>query len=558
LEPPPLPEALRSGFKRALPTLFFVLAWVFLNLLIDLNYPGLGRNLLASLLPSPEITVLLATLCMAVWLGMPFHPAVYIPLTGLLIFLRLFRIADVVVPMYFNRNFNLYIDSGYVDDLIHLLYNTSSTEALISYTTLIVGAFGAIAWAVWRALKTIHHYLAVRSQRYVFLAMAAVVVMLSLLAHPARTGLFAQGSFHRVVEEVNFILHMKGYRAQTMDAMRASLARAEKIPGSLDKLRGTNVYLFFIESYGHTVFANPLHFSMIAPVFDVFQQTLESRGFAVYSNFLTSPTYGGTSWLAHGTLASGVKLASQALFDLLVTSKAKTLAHYFNRARYRTMSVMPGTRWPWPEGAFFGYQKKYYARDFDYRGPQYGWSPMPDQYVLDSIYRREIQNRTQPLFIEYVLISSHAPFHRQPPYVEDWAQIGDGSIFQKREIITFPIVWPDLSNAAEAYIASLSYEFKVLKAYLEQYVDDDALIIIVGDHQPTVQITGEDSPWSVPIHVISRNRDFLEPFAARGYTPGIIPRQPCPHPGMETFLYGFLEDFSTAPRKEMASQHEKP
>lgn len=494
LEPPPLRGTLRSGFKRALPTLFFLLAWGFLNLLVNLNYPTHEPHSLAPLLPSPEIAALLASLCAAVWLGMPFHHAVYVPLTCVLIFLRLFLIADVLVPMYFNRNFNLYIDSRYVDDLIHLLYSTSSTEAIIFYTGLTVGAFGAMTWGVWRALKTIHHYLTVRSHRYVFLAMAAVLVLFSLLAHPARTGLFARGFFHRVVEEVDFILHVKGYRAQTLDAIRASMARAEKIPASLDKLKGTNVYLFFVESYGHTVFADPIHFSMIAPVFDAFQQTLESRGFTAYSNSLTSPTYGGTSWLAHGTLASGVKLTSQALFDLLVTSKAKTLAGYFNRAGYRTVSVMPGTKWPWPEGAFFGYQKKYYTRDFDYKGPQYGWSPMPDQYVLDSIYRREIRNRMQPLFIEYVLISSHAPFHCQPPYVDDWSQIGDGSIFGKREIITFPIVWPDLSNAAEAYIASLSYEFEVLKAYLEQYINDDALIIIVGDHQPNVQITGEDRP----------------------------------------------------------------
>ena len=86
---------------------------------------------------------------------------------------------------------------------------------------------------------------------------------------------------------------------------------------------------------------------------------------------------------------------------------------------------------------------------------------------------------------------------------------------------------------------------RVLEAYLTQYIEDDALIIILGDHQPNVQITGENSLWSVPIHVISRNPVFLESFAKRGYTPGLIPQQPLPHPGMETFLYDFLEDFST-------------
>ncbi len=219
---------------------------------------------------------------------------------------------------------------------------------------------------------------------------------------------------------------------------------------------------------------------------------------------------------------------------------------------------MPGTTFPWPEGEVFGYQKKYYAWNFDYKGPKYGWSPMPDQYVLDYIYRKEVANRSQPLFIEYVLITSHAPFHLQPPYLEDWSQIDDGTIFHKKDPITFPIVWPDLSQAGEAYITSIAYELKVIKAYLEQYVDDSALVIILGDHQPNPQITGENRPWSVPIHIISRNRDLLEPFTARGYTPGMVPRQPLPHPGMETFLYSFLQDFSTPPMERVSSEYTEP
>jgi hypothetical protein len=67
----------------------------------------------------------------------------------------------------------------------------------------------------------------------------------------------------------------------------------------------------------------------------------------------------------------------------------------------------------------------------------------------------------------------------------------------------------------------------------------------MGDHQPNVQITGPDSTWSVPVHVISRNQQFLEPFENAGYTPGLIPKQPLPHPGMETFLPHFLRAFSS-------------
>jgi hypothetical protein len=57
-------------------------------------------------------------------------------------------------------------------------------------------------------------------------------------------------------------------------------------------------------------------------------------------------------------------------------------------------------------------------------------------------------------------------------------------------------------------------------------------------------ITGADQPWSVPVHIISRNPDFLKPFIRRGYAPGLIPSQPLPHQGIESLLWILLEDFS--------------
>jgi len=309
------------------------------------------------------------------------------------------------------------------------------------------------------------------------------------------------------------------------------------------------MYLFFLLNLtGIPIFADKRHFPIIEPVLGTIEKNLSAAGFLVCSTFLNSPTYGGTSWLAHATLAGGVKLGSHMHYNLMITSKAKTMAQFFNEAGYRTISAMPGTRWPWPQGVFFRYQTEYYAWNFGYKGPAYGWSTMPDQYVLEYIYRKEIQNQTQPLFIEFILVTSHAPFHHQPPYLDDWSRIGTGEIYHEMAAVTFPIVWPDLRNAAEGYVTAIIYELNVISDFIMRYLDQNALIIILGDHQPNVQITGENQPWSVPIHVISRNRDFLKLFLKRGYISGLIPTQPPPHRGMETFLHDFLADFST-PKK---------
>ncbi len=546
---------LRKAVEHLQPMLKVLLAWLFLNILMNIKYPAEQGHAFTYLLFSPEVLMLLALLSFAVYAGMPFHPVFYLPLTALVIFLRLFRIGDILVPMYFYRPFNLFLDSRFLPDLIHLLYNTFSLKTFIFFSSLAVTMLVGTIWGVWQAFKTIHHYLAPKRRRCVALVlMVGILLLLSYLDTGGinhRPSIVANGFYQRVVEEFDFILHVQGLRNQHLRFIQAGIEKAEQIPSSLDKLNRTNVYFIFVESYGHTVFAHSRHSSKIEPVLVAFEKDLRKRGFAICSNFLKSTAYGGYSWLPYATLSSGVHLDNQMRYNLLITSKAKTIARYFNAAEYKTISVMPGTRWPWPGDDFFGYQKKYYAWDFDYRGPAYGWSPMPDQYVLDFIHRKEIKNRTQPIFVMFALVSSHAPFHLQPPFLEDWLQIGTGAIYHEKEAITFPVIWPDLSNASEAYITAIIYDLNVIKVFIERYVTDNTLIIVLGDHQPNVQITGKNQPWSVPIHVISKNRRFLKPFEKRGYTPGIIPREPMPHRGMETFLYEFLSDFSTPKSRTM-------
>ncbi len=540
---PPLAEKIK-------PTLAFLLAWAFLNVLMNIKYPAQQMHMLTLFKVSPEVLGIMMIPLLMACMGLRFHPVLYLPLTAFVLFLRLFRIGDILVPMYFFRPFNLFLDAQFVPDLIHLLYTTVSLKTFTFAAILVVTLLAGISWGVWLSFKAIHNFLAYHRIRRVVLVLIASSLM--ALPHLPAGGIriplefFAKGFFHRVVEEFNFILHVKGHRARQLDVIESAVKAGRQIPSSLDKLHGADVFIFFVESYGHTIFADRHHFQKIEPVLDAIEENLENRGFRVSSTFFNSPTYGGTSWLAHGTLAGGVSLSSHMHYNLMITSKAKTMARFFNEAGYRTISAMPGTQWPWPQGAFFGYQKKYYAWNFGYKGPVYGWSTMPDQYVLEYIYRNEIQTRTQPLFIEFILGTSHAPFHHQPPYLKEWSRLGAGEIYHQMEAVTFPIVWPDLSKAAEGYVTAIIYELNVITDFIIRYLDDNALIIVLGDHQPNVQITGENQPWSVPVHVISRNNELLEPFLKRGYSPGLIPTQPPPHRGMETFLYDFLADFSTS------------
>ena len=170
---------------------------------------------------------------------------------------------------------------------------------------------------------------------------------------------------------------------------------------------------------------------------------------------------------------------------------------------------------------------------------------MPDQYTLNFIYNREIALRHEPLFIRYMLTSSHAPFNTQPRYLHNWDEIGNGEVYQRIPPVTFPCDWPDLKGGTQAYEAALRYDFTVLEDYICRFVKDGALIIILGDHQPVVQVAGPEASRLVPVHVISRNPALIDPFIRMGYTPGMIPGHAPSAKGMDDFLADFLAAFST-------------
>jgi hypothetical protein len=80
---------------------------------------------------------------------------------------------------------------------------------------------------------------------------------------------------------------------------------------------------------------------------------------------------------------------------------------------------------------------------------------------------------------------------------------------------------------------------------LDRFVAGDALVIVIGDHQPVAEVTRFSGSSAVPIHVWSRNPALIAPFRARGYTPGLRPSREASPRGMETLLPDLLSDFST-------------
>src|SRR4029079_12415375 len=97
----------------------------------------------------------------------------------------------------------------------------------------------------------------------------------------------------------------------------------------LKGLRGKDVLLVFVESYGRVAVQDSSFSGRIDAVLDQGTAQLRADGYSSRSAFLTSPTFGGLSWLAHSTLQSGIKVDGQRRYDQLVKADRLTLTRAF-------------------------------------------------------------------------------------------------------------------------------------------------------------------------------------------------------------------------------------
>ena len=317
----------------------------------------------------------------------------------------------------------------------------------------------------------------------------------------------------------------------------------------LARLGGADVLLMFVESYGRSALELPRYAGTLVPTLEAFEHRLAARGLGAASGWLTSPTVGGQSWLAHGTLQSGLWLGDQARYQALIQSERLTLTRAFARAGYRTIALKPAITRPWPEGERLGFERIYAAADLGYRGRPYNWVTMPDQYTLSVLELAQRVGAGRPLFAEISLISSHAPWTPIAPVLEDWSALGDGSVFSTWADAGDPpeVVWRDPERVRKQYARAVDYVLRVLASYAANFGDARTLLILVGDHQAAPLITGENASRDVPIHVITGDPDLLAPFLAWGFGAGMRPPPDAPPRRMDEFRDFFLAAFATLP-----------
>jgi hypothetical protein len=530
------------------PALTLFLAWTTLNLLFNVRYPALDPAT-HYFLPSLDATLLLAGIAALAWWGHRLSRAAVAALAVLVVLARAFRVADGIVWRYFNRPVDVGLDLPTSGEMVRLLRTTVPGPLLLGSLVLLTGcAVGFAALAAW-SMRTAERSFASARHRTVFAGVVLFCLLLSPLLPPdrgrgVRKGAFAPSVVPRLFDETVRASRLDAFRRAEAAKVHAAAAKVRAVPHDLSKLGRRNVLLFFIESYGATVLDQPDHLRRIVPVYQALDDRLRGGGFQVASSLLESPTYAGRSQLAHQAIATGVRADNRITDAVVQEIRPKTMARYFREAGYRTVLVMPGNthrglyRW------VYDFDTVYSSWDLDYHGPPFGFASMPDQYVVDFIHRKEVAAASAPLLVEYALVTSHAPWDRQPPWIEDWSQLTQGRVFNQRPPVRFPINWSNLHQGSEAYLHSIAYDLRVVADYLIGFHTGDPLVIVLGDHQPVADITRSSPSQAVPIHIISRQAALVEVFRALGYSRSMRPARPPSPRGMETFLADFLAGLS--------------
>jgi phosphatidylglycerophosphate synthase len=465
--------------------------------------------------------------------------------------LAVVKIVDMGFFAALDRPFNLVTDRGYFEPAVGVLSDSiGSVGATVAVGTLVVVVIAVVVCmplAVGRltGLVARHHHWSVRA--VTGLVVIWVVCSLSGLhiaqGEPIASADAGRLAFGKVREFTTDARDQARFNAAVeVDSYRT--ATGEELLGGL---RGKDVLLAFVESYGRVALDGLPTSPEVRAVLDAGAGRLRASGYASRSAYLTSPTFGALSWLAHSTLQAGVWVDNQLRYDRLLTGDRMTLSVAFKRAGWRTVAVLPANDESWEEGeSFYQYDRLYDSEDFGYRGPEFGWATMPDQFALSAFQRLELADRDRlPVMAEVDLTSSHAPWAPLPRMV-DWDELGDGSVYQ-------PIhdrgksseeVWRDPEDVKAEYVKSVAYSVDTLISFVEEYGDDDLVLVLLGDHQPATVVSGQDASRDVPITVIAHDPAVLDQISGWGWQDGMRPDPLAPVWPMDAFRDRFLEAYS--------------
>jgi phosphatidylglycerophosphate synthase len=540
--PEPEPRPVRQGVAVAVTALAVLVVW------FALAAPDRPSDLtLGAFVRLPlELLVLVA---LGVVLPAAPRRGLAVVVGTVLAVLVVVRVLDMGFFTLFDRPFLPVDDSSQWRNGIETMRDSigrSTANLVIDFVVVFVIAL--VTASVWGLLRLTR---AAADHRRPALQVAAVLgvvwVALRIVGAPVAT----TGASALAVREVRAV--HSGLNAPQTLSRQIARDRFAATPGDrlLTGLRGKDVLLVFVESYGQVAVQGSSFSPGVDRVLAQGNKQLKAAGFSARSGWLTSPTFGGISWLAHSTFHTGVRIDTQRHYDQLIKTDRFTLSQAFERAGWRGVDVVPSNNRNWRPGTtFYHWDKIYDKRTLGYKGPRFGYPTMPDQYTYLALQRRELAKRNRPpIFAEVDTLSSHFPWTKIPRFIP-WTKVGDGSVFRDIPPAASASQGALLRHAGQARRAfgqSIEYSLRTLFSFLQRYGDKNTVLVMLGDHQPHTVISGQGATHDVPISIIARDPKVVQQISGWNWTDGVRPDPKAPVWPMNAFRDRFLTAFGSTP-----------
>jgi hypothetical protein len=436
--------------------------------------------------------------------------------------LTLGRYADVTAPALYGRDVNLYWDLRFIPDVVKMVTTVTRAGLVVGAAAVVVAALAGLFVAFAAAWRVVARSLTSTRWRRALQTIACLALV----------GFISQAISEHAPELPKFASPVTvAYARQARFAFTA-LTAATYVPPSppmdvaLTGVRDADVFVVFVEAYGAVAYSRPEIASALKRAETTLQAAVDETHRGVVSAFVESPTFGGSSWLAHISLLTGIEVKDPDRNARLMTERRDTLPRTFSRNGFRTVALMPGLRIGWPEGAFYGFDEIYGADRLAYHGPEFGWFAIPDEYSLQRLDALEVAKQPRaPLFVFFPTISTHFPFNPIPPYQPDWSRMTDPHPYDGPSIVKAYGRELDWVNFTPVYADAIAYDLTTLAGYLRLRADRDVVLVIIGDHQPAAAVSGTHASWDVPVHVIANRSVVLDKLRTDGFVDGLMPQQ---------------------------------
>ncbi len=325
-----------------------------------------------------------------------------------------------------------------------------------------------------------------------------------------------------------------------------SAAHAAYAYGDYTLPRRPNIYLLFIESYGSVLYKRPDYRIDYSLLLKELKRQLDGAGWYSASALSDAPAWGGGSWLAYTSAEFGLQIDNHpyylTLLDRYQQRQYPHLGNFLRDQGYHTYRLSSLTvdleQAAWERYArFYNVDGWLRVSDLAYTGPLYGWGPaLPDQYALHAAHEQlaRANGTEQPWMLFFITQNSHYPYAPLPPLVDDWQTLN--RVAEEQAAVDDEAREHD--QRRQDYFAAIAYDLRMLVQFILQIEDENALFLLMGDHQPP-RVSRRADGFDTPVHLLTRDPTLLQVVQEHGFTPGLWVNEKVPtmqHAGLYSLL----------------------